>query len=353
MNREVGLPETWFNSRAQGLIVISACPDTLRSAMNTTTRSTALRIPTRSWIRRRYTAGPPFSEIRRGVRVLQQNAFRDVQARGLLTFYGITGNPVGDLLQGLPVVTGVARVDNHQSLRSESYGLFVHDVWRIAPSLTLSAGVRYEYTSPGVDVRDRANLYDVATGTLAPVGQGDMPRSGYTSDRNNFAPRLGLLGRWLTRLVVRAAYGIYYDQSALAPSEGLYFSPPYYDFRTFVATQQFPLFLNDPFPSNYPFPVPGSALAIQRDLRTPYLQQWNFNVQRGLGSGRVLELTYAGTKGTKLVAARDINQPRPSTAPSVLASESDASKTSVFWSRARTRSIIRCRLDSSSDSREA
>ena len=86
--------------------------------------------------------------------------------------------------------------------------------------------------------------------------------------------------------------------------------------------QQFPLFLNDPFPSNYPFPVPGSALAIQRDLRTPYLQQWNFNVQRGLGSGRVLELTYAGTKGTKLVAARDINQPRPSTAAAELASES-------------------------------
>ena len=106
----------------------------------------------------------------------------------------------------------------------------------LTPSFTVSAGVRYEYTSPGVDVRDRANLYDVATGTLAPVGQGDMPRSGYASDRNNFAPRLGVSWTVANDTVVRAAYGIYYDQSALAPSEGLYFSPPYYDFRTFVAT---------------------------------------------------------------------------------------------------------------------
>ena len=104
----------------------------------------------------------------------------------------------------------------------------------------------------------------------------------------------------------------------------------------FVATQQFPLFLNDPFPSNYPFPVPGSALAIQRDLRTPYLQQWNFNVQRGLGSGRVLELTYAGTKGTKLVAARDINQPRPSTAPSELRPNPRFDDITILESRANS-----------------
>ena len=90
---------------------------------------------------------------------------------------------------------------------------------------------------------------------------------------------------------------------------------PYYDFRMlYAALPQFPLTLSDPFPSNYPFPIPGSAFAIQRDLRTPYLQHWNFNIQRGMGSGRVLELTYAGTKGTRLISARDINQPQPSPA---------------------------------------
>jgi hypothetical protein len=258
-----------------------------------------------------YSAGRHYFKFGGEVRVLQQNAYRDIQSRGLLTFFGISGNPLGDLLQGFPVVTGAARLDNHQSLRSESYGLFAHDTWRVTPTITLSLGVRYEYTSPGVDKRDRANLYDVATGGLAPVGQGSLPRAGYLRDRNNLAPRLGLAWTPMARTVLRAAYGIYYDQSALAPSEGLYFSAPYYDFRLFLALPQFPLSLSDPFPSNYPFPLPGSALAMQRDLRTPYLQQWNFNIQRDLGSGSVLELTYAGTKGTKLIAGRDINQPQP------------------------------------------
>jgi hypothetical protein len=335
INREVGLPEPWLNSRSQGLSYISLpgfspLGDEYNNPQHSVTNT--YQIVDQAT----YSAGSHFFKFGGEVRILQQNAYRDVQSRGLLTFYGISGNPVGDLLQGFPVVTGVAKVDNHQSLRSESYGLFVHDVWRLTPAFTLSAGLRYEYTSPGVDVRDRANLYDVGTGTLAPVGQGNLPRSGYTPDRNNFAPRLGIAWTVANDTVVRAAYGIYYDQSALAPSEGLYFSAPYYDFRTFVALQQFPLMLNDPFPSNYPFPVPGSALAIQRDLRTPYLQQWNFNIQRGLGSGRVLELTYAGTKGTKLVAARDINQPRPSTAAQNLRPNPRFDDISILESRANS-----------------
>src|SRR5690606_2849782 len=86
----------------------------------------------------------------------------------------------------------------------------------------------------------------------------------------------------------------------------------------------------------YPFPVPGSALAIQRDLRTPYLQHWNFGVQRALGRSRVLELTYAGTKGTKLIGARDINQPRPSTAPVVMRPNPRFDDINVLESRANS-----------------
>src|SRR5262249_27740476 len=61
--------------------------------------------------------------------------------------------------------------------------------------------------------------------------------------------------------------------------------------------------------------IPSSALAVQRDLRTAYTQQWNFNVQQELGRDRVFELAYAGSKGTKLLGARDLNQPNPSPAP--------------------------------------
>ena len=48
----------------------------------------------------------------------------------------------------------------------------------------------------------------------------------YQTDRNNFAPRLGFAWSATPETVVRGSYGIYYNLSALAPSEGLYFSDP-------------------------------------------------------------------------------------------------------------------------------
>jgi hypothetical protein len=75
------------------------------------------------------------------------------------------------------------------------------------------------------------------------------------------------------------------------------------------------LTLNNPFPSFFPFPLPDSALAIQRDLRTGYMQHWNFNIERQIGRKSVVEVAYVGSKGTKLLTARDINQPQPSVLP--------------------------------------
>jgi hypothetical protein len=249
-------------------------------------------------------------------RRFQQNAYRDIQARGLLNFVGYTGSALSELLQGLPAATGVARVDNQQYLRGSSYHAFFNDAWRLHARLTLNLGLRYEFNTPPHDRYDRANTYNLATGLLSPVGRGGVPRAGYESDRNNFAPRLGLAWTIGERAVtvLRAGYGFYYDQSPLAPGEGLYFNAPYYDFRLYVTSAQFPLFLHDPFPANYPFPSPASALAFQRDLRTGYMQQWNFTVQRQLGPARVIEAGYVGSKGTKLISARDINQAPPSAA---------------------------------------
>jgi hypothetical protein len=42
---------------------------------------------------------------------------------------------------------------------------------------------------------------------------------------------------------------------------------------------------------------------------TPYLQSWNFTVEKGLGSAAALELSYVGSKGTHLSRSSDINQP--------------------------------------------
>ncbi len=257
--------------------------------------------------------------LRAGIdfRWLSQNAYRDVLALGYLNFLGLmTGNALEELLLGLPSVTGVANIDNAQHLRTHSFYGFLEDAWRVRPGLTISTGLRYEYNSPPVDAFDRANLYDPATRALVPAGTKGMPRGGYAPDRNNWAPRIGIAwspGRG--RTVIRAGYGIYYDQGSLATGEGLYFNAPYYVSRLYYTSQQYPLSLANPFPANYPLAAAPTALAFQRDLRSAYAQQWNFSAQREILSGGTLELAYAGSKGTKLLAARDFNQPLPSRNP--------------------------------------
>ena len=315
LNQAVGLPALSDNPRRYGLSFMtlpgySSLGDEFNDPQQSAT-NVYQALDNATWSRGRSLWKFGF-EFRR----TQQNAFRDVQSRGFLNFLGLTGNSVAELLQGLPSYTGGALLDNPQYLRTSSYSVFVNDNWRVLPRLTLNLGLRYEYNSPPVDRYDRANIYDPGRGSLVPVGTAGVPRGGFLPDRNNLAPRLGLA--WTVdrnaRTVVRAGYGVYYDQSPLAPGEGLYFSPPYYNFRLYFSLPQFPLTLDNPWPSNFPFPTPPSALAFQRDLRSSYMQHWNFNIQRQVGRIGVVEGGYVASKGTKLLSARDINQPAPSAA---------------------------------------
>ncbi len=319
VNRAVGLPELSSDPRDFGLSFISITGfSPLGHEGNNpqqTVTNTFQILDTAS-----YSSGAHLFKFGADIRAVQQNGFRDVQSRGFLNFspFAFTGVALADLLLGLPLVTGGARVDNAQHLRAESYHFFVNDSFRLRRHLTLSAGLRYEYNSPPVDTTDRANLYDFATRSLVRVGTGGIPRGGYESDKNNFAPRVGLA--WTVgdegNTVVRAGYGVYYDTSPLAPAEALYFNRPFFDFNLFFPLLPgLPLTLSDPFPSFFPFPLPDSAQAIQRDLRTPYMQHWNLSVQQQLGRSRVFEAAYVGSKGTKLLSARDLNQPQPSVLP--------------------------------------
>ncbi|HUE22365.1 MAG TPA: TonB-dependent receptor [Bryobacteraceae bacterium] len=317
VNSQVGLPTISTNPRDFGLSLISVTGfspvgDEDNNPQHSTSNIYELN-DILTWVHGRHQAkfGADF-------RITQQNAYRDIESRGFIDFLGdITGNALEELLLGLPTDSGVATLDNPEHLRTHSYDFFANDTWRVRPNLTLILGLRYEYNSPGVDAQNHANLYDQTTQTLVPVGTDGMPRGGYLPNRDNFAPRVGFA--WTpagSRTVVRAGYGVYYDQSSLAPGEGLYFSPPYFNLNVYYPlSATAPLLLSNPFPSDFPYPYPPSALAFQRNLHTPYMQQWSFNIERSLGGSRMLEVGYVGSKGTDLIGARDINQPPPSTNP--------------------------------------
>jgi hypothetical protein len=336
-NRDVGLPEPWTNPRDAGLsfITISGFSPLGAEYNNPQSGTTnALHVSnTATW-----TRGPHLIKFGGEARLIRQEAFRDVQARGGITFTGLlTGAPLTDLLFGLPTFATVAQLDNPQNVRTESYGAFLHDSIDLRPDLTLSAGLRYEFTSPPVDADDRATLYNPATGQLQAVGTGDLPRAGYESDKNNLAPRVGLAwapGSGTT--VVRGGYGIHYNQSALAPSEGLYFNAPYFQLRAFFPSIGAPIFLNDPFPTVPAF-FPQSGTAFQVDLRTPYMHQFNVNVQRQLGPSRLVEVAYVGSRGRNLIAGRDLNQPAASPQPLNLRPNPFFGDITYIESRARSR----------------
>ncbi len=318
-NPDVGLPVVSPNPRDLGLTFItltgfSPLGDEGNNPQDSVTNVYQF-LDNATWVR-----GDHLLKFGVDIRWTQQNAFRDVESRGRIQFSPfaqITGNALGDLLLGFPLLSSVARVDNPQQLRTTSYNFFFDDSFRVTQRLTLKTGLRYEYNSPAIDAAGRARVYDTASGTIVTPGTNGVPRGGYESDKNNFAPRVGLA--WTVsddgKTVLRAGYGIYYDQSPLAPGEALYFNAPLFDNNIFFSLPGLPLTLSNPFPAFFPFPLPDSALAIQRNLRTGYMQHWNANVQRQLGSTRVVELAYVGSKGTKLLTARDINQPQPGVLP--------------------------------------
>ncbi len=312
INQQVGLPTVSTDPRDEGLSLISLTGySPLGDDYNTPQESTTNQFQISDALT--YALGRHLVRTGVDVRTVSQDAFRHIQARGFLSFADqaqLTGNGLADLLLGLPVTTGVARLDNPQRLRTNSYGLFVHDSFAVSSRLTLTAGLRYEYNAPPHDADNRAAVYDPATGSIVQVGTNGVPRGGYEPDHNNWAPRIG--AAWSldesARTVVRAGYGIYYDQSALAPGEGLYFNPPYFDLRVFFPLPGSLLSINDPYPEQFPIFIPPSATTYQRDFQTAYLHQWNINLQRQLGPSRVVDIAYVGSKGRDLLRGRDINQ---------------------------------------------
>lgn len=243
-------------------------------------------------------------------------AFRDVQSRGQISFsdFAFTQSALGDLLLGLPTFTGGAASDNEQNQRTRATHLFVHDSWRARSDLTLTFGLRYELNEPAYDKFDAAAIYDPASFSTVQLGTNGIPRGGYETDRNNFAPRIGIA--WSPRnerkTVVRAGYGVFYNFASLAPGQGIYFNPPFFNFQLFLPSQQSQILLHDPWPGGGAAPIPPSAVTYDRNLRSSYAQNWNFTVEQEVTRELVLSAGYVGTRGVKLLGGRDVNQPQAS-----------------------------------------
>jgi hypothetical protein len=222
-----------------------------------------------------------------------------------------TGDAFADFLLGFAQSTRRTAGSAQAYLRQNSSGAYVQDDWRIASNLTLNIGLRYEYTAPFSELRNNLVNLDYSNLPSAPrlvrVNQANQP------DRNNFAPRAGLAWK-LPHLfgsrastVFRAGYGIYYTSEIAVEAYDLVRN----NIRNEIneTTGPVPLLtLRDGFPVNSSAGFP-SYFGLDPRARTPYLQQWNAGFQREIGAGIVLDVSYIGSKGTKLGRFRTFNTP--------------------------------------------
>jgi hypothetical protein len=135
-------------------------------------------------------------------------------------------------------------------------------------------------------------------------------RTNYT----NFAPRFGFAWRpWGTqKSVVRGGYGMFYGASSLYRTDELSDIYPFSVNESYSAVTSNPLMLtvSNPYPAARRR-VGGITSTSGQDINSKdqYLQSWSLTIERDFGKGTVLDVAYAGSKGTYLPRRYDINQP--------------------------------------------
>jgi len=250
-----------------------------------------------------------------------QTGIRDINALiGSLTFSNgvFTNFAIGDLLLGLPqrlALTSNTVLNNSQRLSF----FYAQDDFKVTSKLTLNYGLRYEYGTPAVERDNQIANFDPTTGTIVFAKDGDrFDRALVHPDHNNFAPRLGFAFSPTSRWVIRGAYGIFYNHVNRQGREGLLgFNPPFLVDNTITVSQLNTTASNAIFRLQNGYPAglldPNKLTATigrraqDANQRTPYVQQYNFGIQRELVKDLLLEVAYVGNKGTKLPGFRNVN----------------------------------------------
>jgi TonB dependent receptor len=155
----------------------------------------------------------------------------DLQSlNGSITFNDgrYSGAGYGDFLLGLASGQGLT-LFHEVDLFSDGWQFYAQDSWRLTSDVTLDYGLRYEYFTPS-QARDHAlTTIDPATGEILTARDSGSiyDKTLIHPDRNNWAPRVGVSYSLSPSLMLRAGYGIFYQQHDRYGSESqLALNPP-------------------------------------------------------------------------------------------------------------------------------
>ncbi len=289
---------------------------------------------------KRYTMGATMTwaktkhNVRYGVesQISPMNPQNAQESRGLWRYDGsASGDEYADFLLSQPRLKTFAAGPGQMNMRETTLALFINDDWKVTQNLTVNAGVRYEahFHPRGTDL-DFVSFWPQrykGVGSLQDSGMIQANRDGIPpttifGDWNNFAPRVGFAYRIGGKLVIRSGVGLFFDQRSGQTAQGFFGNPPVFARTTrdcrvagtgcTLTTPDNWTFVDPGFDAkNIPFPTRTTdslvITAIEPNTKTDNAWQYNFSLQRQFARNILLETAYIGTKGTHLIARRNIN----------------------------------------------
>ncbi len=223
------------------------------------------------------------------------------------------GDPVADLLLGVPTSAFTALGDPTLNLRMWFQSYYVTDSFKVNKNLSLTGGLNYSHISQPYDTANRVGSFDVAAGqdlSYPDTNRLGLTRSVVMPRFLNFAPRLGF--NYVPfedgKTDIKGGFGIYFitpnlNQYEVAVDTTRFYLIQSYNNRTAApfptATNPNPGFTPPAFAINDLFgpSVPGggpTASFIQPDGKVPYTYEWNLTLDRTIKSW-LFEAVYLGS----------------------------------------------------------
>ncbi len=200
--------------------------------------------------------------------------------------------------------------------RQNRIGVFFQDDYKIKPNVTFNLGMRWEYTSPLVEVKDRQSNFEIQTGRQLFAGRDGNSRALYAPYYKGFEPIVGFA--WApevfnNRLVVRGGYRITQFMEGTGSNLRLPLNPPFFSeadvtFDRSSGPGTISNGFNDVIARNQ---VAGLIRIWNPDVRPQFTQQWNLTLEHQLNNTTSVTAGYIGHKATHLIQPRDWNQPLP------------------------------------------
>ena len=211
-----------------------------------------------------------------------------------------------------------------------SYGLYVQDSYHVHPRVTFNYGLRWDYNGVVAENNNLFSNFDTTKGQLVRVGVPGGLSNLYKPDYKNFAPRVSVAWNVFgtSKTVVRAGFGIFFDAFSQdmmlghLPYPTFYAPGPAYNNIGPAPIQQAILNLATITPDMPVYGVPGCGgpsslecdiFAFDRNIKTPYMENYNLNIQQQISKSVVLQVGYVGSQGHRLFRFFDINQPNQAT----------------------------------------